>query len=255
LNNPLDYGRKVFFLYPHNVIEEHILLSLIKNEFEVYLVRDHGKLLKLLHQFPRAMVYINIDETLTEADWSAYVKNIKELFPDDPIGIFSSYNNSKLAEKYLMDIGVQSGFITLRSGVENARVILNKTLLANEARGRRRYIRVRPSLGAATLNIRHQGNLVSGKIFDVSSVGLSCSFDAKDLDFPEGSKFKDIQLMLKGLRVKVDAVVVKKRAEPGKIPAFILLFDQTLLPTDREKIHTFILRSLQVDLEGWLAKL
>ena len=59
------------------------------------------------------------------------------------IGILSYNEDRELAEKYLMDIGVQCGFIKLKLGLQESIAIILKTLEATEARGNRKYVRAK----------------------------------------------------------------------------------------------------------------
>lgn len=250
--NWAELGKKVFFLYPHNAVEEYFHLDLIKNEFEVYLLRDHRALPYLLKKFPTAIVFLNIDEVLNESEWLAYTQNLQRDFPQVTIGVFSIYNSPILSQKYLMDLGIKGGYITLRSGMENARATILQALIANEARGRRRYIRVRPPEGHATFNVKIGGRLEHGTVYDFSSVGFSAVFDRDDIDLEEGSMLSDLQLVFKGLRIKADVRVLLKRQLPGKRTTYVFLFGENLLPVDRDKIHVCVLRALQVELQKWL---
>lgn len=245
-------GKKVFFLYPHSAVEDYFHLFLIKNEFEVYLLRDHHYLEPLLAKFPTSIVFLNIDEWFKEEEWLQLTQKLTQNFPDLVIGVFTAHNNPTLSQRYLIDLGIKGGFITLRSGMENARQTILKALLVNEARGRRRYIRVRPVEGTATFNIKYRGELATGVVYDISSVGISAAFDKEIYDFPENTLLRDVQIMFRGLRVKVNLLISIKRAQPGKKTTYVMMFGEDTLPTDREKISTIILRGLQYDLEKWL---
>ncbi len=248
-------GKKVFFLYPHSSIEEYFHLFLIKNEFEVYLLRDHRYLVDLLRRFPSSIVFLNIDELFTEEQWIQFTQKLVQEFPEVVVGVFTAYNNPALSQRYLIDLGIKGGYVTLRSGMDNARQTIVKALIANEARGRRRYIRYRPTEGSATFNMKYRGEIVTGLVYDISSVGISAAFDRDIYDFPEKTLLSDVQIMFRGLRVKVNLVIEIKRSQPGKKTTYVMIFTSDILPTDREKISTFILRGLQIDLEKWLEEI
>jgi hypothetical protein len=247
-----DLGKKVFFLYPHKIVEEYIHLFLIKNEFEVYLVNDHRNFEQILLKYPNSVIFINIDEVLSEAEWIQYVQNLLQKIPSLVISIFSIYQNPELEKKLVNLLGRQAELISLRAGMEKTRQLILDLLVAQEARGRRRYLRYHPQAGQATLNLKYLGQVITGTIYDISSVGISMAFDENFLDLAENTRLKDVQIVFKGIRIKVDMVVTIKRAQPGKKTTYVMLFDQNTLPTDKEKIHTCILRGLQSDIEKWL---
>lgn len=37
-------GKKVFFVYPHSVIQNELIQDLIDREYEVYFINDHNKI-------------------------------------------------------------------------------------------------------------------------------------------------------------------------------------------------------------------
>lgn len=248
-----EFGRKVFFLYPHSVFEEHLLMDLIKAEFEIYLIKDHVRFFRVLAKHPGSMMFINIDEGMKEPEWEVAIKALRE-DPDHQdlaIGILS-YNDSKeLAQKYLMDIGITCGFITLKLGLDQSRSILLRTLEANEARGRRKYIRVICPPGTAEFNVRIQGELYSGSIINLSSVGMAIRFkNGKDLR--EGTKLEDMQLTLKGARIMITAIAVLKRPLEGVGDVLVMMFEPSTKPEVKDKLYTFIMKTLQAEADRML---
>ncbi len=249
-----EFGRKVFFLYPHSVFEEHLLMDLIKSEFEVYLIKDHQKFFRILNNHPSSLLFINIDDGLKEPEWEKVIKEIQgdQSTQGVGLGILTYNDNKELAQKYLMEFGLACGFITLKLGLEQSKNILMKTLEANEARGRRKYIRVICPPGTAEFNVKISGDLYSGTIVNISSVGMAIKFsNAKDLR--EGSRIPDIQLMLKGMRLMVTGIVVLKRPMEGGGEVLVMMFDPMGLGMVKEKIYTYILRTLQGEAEKMLS--
>ena len=106
-------GRKVFLLYPHSVIQDDLIYTLVQSEYEVYRLKDHNRALRILEKFPDSILFINIDERLDESEWEEYIRGIARNPALDSIriGILSYNNNEELKKKYLMDIGITCGFI------------------------------------------------------------------------------------------------------------------------------------------------
>ena len=73
-NAGLNLGKKVFFLYPHSVIQNEMVIELIRNEYEIYLLFDHMKTVRLLEKYNDSILFINIDEGLMENEWEKYIK-------------------------------------------------------------------------------------------------------------------------------------------------------------------------------------
>ncbi|MDR1597159.1 MAG: PilZ domain-containing protein, partial [Treponema sp.] len=153
MEQPPIEGKKVFFLYPHSVIQDALVDELIMQGFEIYMLRDHKRARKLIERFPGSIMFINIDERLEEAEWEAYIQEIL----DNPqiqtkLGILSYNTDRELMEKYLMKMMVPCGYIQLKQGVKESTLIIHNALLANEAKGRRKSFRAACEDNSGTMN-------------------------------------------------------------------------------------------------------
>ena len=242
-------GRKVFFLYPHSVLQNEILESIIENEYEAYLLSDHDVARKLLRRFNDSIAFVNIDEALSEPDWESYIRSLiaDEATAGVRIGILSFNEDPKLMKKYLMDIGVPCGYTRLRIGVaESTRIILT-SLHANEAKGRRKFVRASThGSDRATFNVRFEGRTVQGHVWDVSTAGMAVTFD-DEIDLEVKTVLADMQLKLWGTLVRVHGVVTAKRSGPGG--GFVVMFGKGADKVARRKIHSFVHRWLQMEME------
>ncbi|MDR0602133.1 MAG: PilZ domain-containing protein, partial [Treponema sp.] len=136
-------GKKVFLLYPHSVIHEEMLDILIMSGFETYTLRDHKRAAKLLEKFPDSIMFVNIDDGMPEREWETYIRDLQEnpKTQGSRLGILSYNQDKALMEKYLMKLSVPCGYIQLKLGIQQSTKIILNALEANEARGRRKYIR------------------------------------------------------------------------------------------------------------------
>ena len=242
-------GKKIFILYPHSVIKDELLDFLIMSGFESYVLHDHKRALKLLAKFPDSIMFINIDEGMNEKEWEAYVRGIQE----DPqtkecrIGILSYNTDQKLMQKYLMDIAVPCGYIQLKLGVKESTKIMHSALEANEARGRRKYIRAFCEDDVnATVNVKSYNGFYYGRILDISAAGIAARFE-KFSELPSNSVIKEMQLKLRGGLVLTDAILMGKRDSH----VFIFLFDVPRMNPDHKLIiHRFIKYTLQHYMEN-----
>ena len=179
-NSTKDFGRKVFFLYPHSIIHDELFKIIIENEYEAYILKNYKKAMGILSRYNNSILYINIDTELKEADWIEYVRAIRKnsSTKDVQIGILTFNENKALEEKYLIELGVSCGFIKLKLGLDDSKKIILKILEANEAKGRRKFIRIIcENKNIASFNIKTSNSIFSGKVIDVSSVGMVFSFD------------------------------------------------------------------------------
>lgn len=248
--NSLDLGKKVFFLYPPSVVKADLVTRLLEKEFEVYLLRDHEAMKRILRAYPDSIVFINIDEGMSEGEWRKWIRELLAAPETAEVGVgILSYNSDEdLAGVYLMDIGARCGFVKMKLGAEASARILIDTLQANEAKGRRKFIRVNCEHDKlATLNVRHNGTVINGQLKDVSVAGFSCVFDT-DPSFMKNVKVDDIQLKLHGTLLKTEGIVFGSRTGEGGT-VYVLLFTNRLDDVGREKIRKYIQSALQTEIE------
>lgn len=244
------WGRKVFFLYPHSVFNEELFLEILAHEYEVYVLKSHEAAWIAAEKFPGSIFFINVDATLSEKDWQDWVKKLLA----DPkrsetrIGILTYNVDKELAKTYLMEIAVPCGFIQLKQGLVESKRIILKTLEANEAKGRRRYVRARcTDTKKAVFNVNYGGRLSTGVIADISAAGMTFQLD-KPMSLKQNAVLDDIQLKLRGILCRVSGTFVGEIREGT--PRNLLMFTQPISAATEEKIHRFIFNSLQEEMAG-----
>ena len=238
-------GKKIFFLYPHSVIRDELLDILIISCYEAYTLNDHKRALKLLAKFRDAIMFINIDEGMSEKEWEAYIRGIQEnpktIFCS--LGILSYNTDPALKHKYLMDLNVPCGYIQLKLGIKESSRILLSVLDVIEAKGKRKFLRALCADDpTATVNVKSSGTIYYGKILDISGSGMAVQFPKFD-NLPINSKVTDIQLKLRGSLVHTDGILVGRRKEQN---VYVFLFDvQKMNPDYKRTIQRYIKNSLQ----------
>jgi hypothetical protein len=239
-------GKKVFLLYPHSVIHDEMLDILIMSGFETYTLWDHKKAVRILEHFPGSIMFINIDEGMPEKEWEAYIRGLQENPKTAGVrmGILSYNQDKKLMEKYLMEISVPCGYVQLKLGIqESTRIILN-VLQANEAKGRRKYLRVvcEDDINA-TMNYKSPEGFYQGKLLDISSAGIAAKI-AKFPDQAVNTVLREVQLKLRGALVMTDTILMGKRKDDRDV--WILLFNPAKIDQDDKLvIHRYIKQCLQ----------
>jgi len=242
-------GRKVFFMNPQSGVTDEIMEGLVAAEYEVLLLRDREKSLRVLHKYPDSVLFINIDGATREEVWEAYVRRIV----GDPklsgirIGILSYNPTAELARKYLIDIGVPCGFVRLKLGVSESTRIMLKALQANEAKGRRKYVRAKADNDPRTgFNVEYMGKLLEGAILDISSVGMAAKFSG-NVDIPPKTRLTDLQLKLHTRLVRVTGVVLTRRDDDKSI--YVILFQHSIETKARHQIRMYIHNRLQEEVD------
>lgn len=245
-----ELGRKVFFLYPPSVVKDELVSRLLEQEYEVYMLKDISMADRLLAMFPASIVFVNIDAGKSESEWEAWIraKMSNPALSTVGIGILTYNQDENLQKKYLMDIGIHCGFVKLKLGLEESTRILLSTLQANEAKGRRKYVRANCASDTLTaINLREGGISTTGRIQDISVVGFSCTLDP-DPAFKKNTVLHDIQLKLRANLVKIEAIVFGNRMVDDRMQYVMLLAPRTESAV-RDKIRNYIQYALQNDIE------
>ncbi len=248
--SPILLGKKVFFIYPHSVIQNKLVQELIDREYEVYFIHDHNKVESICEYYTSPILFINIDEGLEEYQWEKLIRHLseKESSSHAKFGIVTYNENIVLKKKYLMDLMVPCGFITLKLGLSESTEIIINTLKANEVKGKRKYVRAKCTHNEAKLNVSVKGKLYDGDVVDISSVGMAITF-VREVSLKKNSYLKDIQLKLKGILLRVSAIIVGYREVEGEKTLYVLIFDKNVNLDMKSKLRSFISKTLQSEME------
>ncbi|MGO8692032.1 MAG: PilZ domain-containing protein [Rectinemataceae bacterium] len=229
-------GKKVFFLYPPPVLTE-IVEELARREFEVYLVRDHERLLRVLADDPDALVFINLDDGLDEPGWVSYIRKLRSesATKDVRVGVLTLNDRSpEVRGTYLMDLQVSCGFVVLKLGAAKTTEILVKTLEANEARGRRKFVRAVCLPGWGQCALGHEGSQLRAEIADLSSAGMAIKFEG-DINLRVGTMLRDMTITVKGTRITLSGFVAALRTEGSGAQTHVVMFDPASLDESRRE--------------------
>lgn len=243
-------GRKIFFLYPPVVVQNDVIAELIEQEFEVYTVRDHEKLRRLLRRFNDSIVLINIDDQMAEKDWATWIQKLMA----DPsmakisLGVLSSADDPALAQKYTTILKLPCGFTPIKSDLRSSIVHLMEALNAVDARGRRKYLRATSdNESLTTVNLPYNNMFVKGVIKDISAVGFSCAFE-EDPEIEKNTLCQDIQIKLHTQLLKTEGIVFGNRMD-GMTKIYVILFTQRIDPSVRTRIRRYIQSNIQAKID------
>jgi hypothetical protein len=247
----LQKGRKVFFLYPHSVLNEELRIEILSHEFEVYSLHDHEAAVKVAAAYPGSIFFVNIDDTLKELQWEGWIRRLitNPRTSSTKVGILTYNPDAELARKYLMDMMLPCGFIQLKQGLAEGKRIILKTLDANEARGRRRFVRARcTDPKKASFNVTIKGRHITGAIIDISVAGMTFRPD-EPMEVKAETLLEDIQLRLKGTLCRVSGILV---GGAGAGAGSLLMFAIPVAEEVMEKIHRFIYATLQEQMDEFI---
>ncbi|MCL2479153.1 MAG: PilZ domain-containing protein [Treponema sp.] len=242
-------GKKIFFLYPSAVVQNRITEELIQQEFEVYTVKDHFRLRKLLAKYPDSVVFANLFDGMSEKEWEAWIRGVHAEAPNVKIGIISGGDDEELRRKYIDDVKIQCGYTVIKSDLNIAMKQLFDVLKTADAKGRRKYIRaITENETNISVNFPKHGTFVHGSIKDISVVGFSCHF-ADDPGFPKNSLHQEIQIKLQTTILKAEGIIFGSRMD-GNTRIYVVLFTQRIDPDTRARIRRYIQSNLQSKIDS-----
>lgn len=240
-------GRRVLFVDPPSVIEEQMIQFLVAAQFEAAIVKDPAALLRVLQKFPGAVVYFNLDSRMKPEELERLVAGVvgtREKHGAE-VGILSYNENKEAARRYLMELGATCGYVVLQLGFRQSAQIVVRALEAVEAKGQRKFVRVKTPTGRAKLNVTVGGVQVNGQIIDLSIAGLACSIPK---NLPKGTRLDDIQLQLWGTFARVSGVVAGVRGSTAASLTVVMFAPITDGPT-KAKIYEFQKRVMQAEVD------
>jgi hypothetical protein len=241
-------GRKVFFIYPTVSVQQQIIPELAQHEFEVYSAKKHQHMTQIFKKYPNSVAFINIDEGMAEKEWETWISGIQTALPDIKIGVLSSNAEEEQQNKFTKDIHVACGYIISKLDMSKALVKFEEILNSLNVKGRRKYLRA-STVGETTavLNMPHGTGFINAAIKDISVVGISCVFE-QDIDLAKNALFKDLQVRLQTMLLKVEAIVFGSRIDNGE-KIYVFLFTQRIDPSVRVKIRKYIQQNLQAKMD------
>jgi hypothetical protein len=253
-NNSTDItGKKVFLLHPTALVQNEIAAALIQRELEVYIVRDHVKLRRVLKKYPNSIVFVNIDNCLPEKEWDAWIQAVLKDPPTANIafGIFASDNDGILVHKYVDFIKVKCGYTVIKPDTRKSIIQILENLKAVNAWGCRKYIRVTSDNETlTTINLPYNNDFIKGTIKDISVAGLSCCFPFDPI-IEKNSLISNIQIKLQSMLLKAEGIVFGSRMD-GLLKIYVIIFTQRTDPEVRVKIRKFIQATLQARMDAAL---
>jgi hypothetical protein len=240
-NNSDISGKKIFFLYPSSLIQNEIAYELIQQEYEVYIIKDYTNLRRVLKKFPDSVVFINLDDGLSEKEWEVWLRGLL----NDPatarvrVGVLVSIHNETTEKKYTVTYKLPCGYtvVNISDPLKTVKSIFDY-LQAVDARGRRKFIRVSSENDTQmTINIPHNGLFLKGVIKDISVTGLSCIFQ-EDPHLDKNSLCQDMQIKLQSIILKTEGICFGSRMD-GLQKVYVFLFTQRIDPDVRITIRSF----------------
>jgi hypothetical protein len=228
-------GIKTFFVVPDlSAMPEDFLPNFFLKGFEAYYLMDdpyldlQSKVRILFSLFPELILFFNTDRRLGNLEWRGYIKSLKDEYGERArMGVLygkhiGEETRREIEKTYLYDIGINCGCIPIEYRKASNLALLLGVLTANQANGRRKYLR---ALCGETceFNYMREGVRIEGRILDVSVSHFSCELRGPDRGIRMYEKASNIQLRLGGSICTVDAVLFTVRVASGT-PIYVFVF-------------------------------
>lgn len=246
-------GKKIFFINPPNSLKTSFLEYIFKNEFELYLLENSDKVELLLNHFSDVILFINIDRGKDHIHWIEYIKDLHQRYKNITIGVFSSKDQSSLRKTLLMDIGISGGYILLAEDNWKTIELIRNVLEFNEARGRRKSVRLDFDKNEKRDNIvtrifTRKGYLLNGIILSFSSAGVLLRFNSGKIDDDDNIDRVIFKLGERALQISGSLL---KQFENGNV--FITF--ENISENDKEYVQSYIFNHLQHSFKRLLERL
>jgi len=263
------FSVRIYFVKPVDLIAV-VINTLLELEYETYTVSevDSEALLKILPLNQRSIVFLSVSNKQEIPKWVEYARKAQAIKSAEggaavQVGAFV-YSSMDAAERqrFLVYQVPAIGFASLR---ERTVQMLEKILTVFDARGMRRYVRVRSrGLCVAFVTIKGRSEPLRSNVQEISAYALLCEVDpAYHQYFAVGAHLPDVMLALRGIHVRTAVKVIGYSRENANV--FILklcgmdvvdgkmVYSENVPAENRRKVHAYIRACLKEEIDEQLA--
>lgn len=222
-------GVKTFFVNPDlSLMPELFREDFFKGGYETYYLFDdftcplEKKIHILFSLFPELILFFNIDRRIPDiGSWDSFIGKIQSMYKDRAIigVLYARQQNAQLSREYektyLYDIGIQGGCIALEYQKNKNFMILSSVLLANQANGQRKSIRMMCDENYK-MCFQYNGIELRAPLSDLSVSHFSCSTEDELSNIQLHTLIPDILFNFHGVICKSSAVLILRRVINGK---------------------------------------
>jgi hypothetical protein len=244
------YSKKIFFVYPVSIVYD-FLKDLIRYGYEVYVIKDHTKLPRLAEKYHYSIAYINIFEKMNAKGWESFIKSL--IGDKDAEGLqigictYSTSDDDELSVKYLLELGLTGGYINLHTSYKKSLEKILKILEASEARGNRKFVRVKPFTDDNNTHVLININdkVLQCRILDISISCLSIELTGEKL--VKNQILRDSIVKLRGVPCHVDLLVKGFHSDNNDIYILFFVIEKENI---KSKIFDYIYERLQSEIQN-----
>jgi hypothetical protein len=240
-------ARKVLFLFVPAEAETEIIKNVAAHEYEVYTINENlDSYLAFIKDNPNSVIFTYGGNYPKNARWKDHYTMLTTCCSDNGIMISTWHDDENYLkpDHELTNYKPTVDHIDISNGYSSILPYILNFLERINARGRRHFVRLRcDDYYSATFSIKKQTEIFTGRILDISSIGMACAFD-KNIELKINTLIEDVQLRLGGHVVGISGTIFGKRDIDGKT-IYVIVFDFKKFPEARARIVEYIYSSLQ----------
>ncbi len=255
--NPI-FGRKVFFINPPSVVEEHIIGRLKEHNFEVYSIKNYTYAKPLLRHYNDALCFAFIDNGMSIECWFNYIQSFQ--YEDDLktifLGVLSFTARPDVQQNFLMNLKLPGGFVIIDKDIKKTAATIEGILEINGAKGRRQYMRLNLNDNNEVNGYFTQSTLLySFRLIDISKVGFAALIPASMAsNFKPDSFVHNISITM-GRYSFVCTIKVHSVKTSGKSIIMVAFFSDNIKEATKQKIHEYIYETLDKEHKHFMTTL
>lgn len=253
-NTPYWKSSRVFFLNPDNLISTRLAKDILSLEYAIYIINDHEKLKNILKGLEHSVVYINIDEKLSDDEWSNYITALREdpEINDVRFGILTKNAWKSRIENFLINLQVEAGVLQLSTNNTENKHKLLVSLEALQLKERRKFLRVNTTGNPnVSFSIKIGDTIYYGKTLDISCNYMLAIFDNESLRFPVNYYFQRLNIQLNNQNIIVDGFLENIRTLSSTKHFYLIKFDEKDVKIEKNKIYEFIFDEYQKEIKNF----
>lgn len=242
------FGRKVFFLNPPMSITSYVMDNLKEEQLEVYSIHDYKVAKQVLELYPDSICFIFIDDELPLRGWYNFIQSfednekLKSIF----LGAISARIRPKDREKFLMNLKLPCGFVSLTGNINEVYQNLSGILKINGAKGNRQYVKLdcKDDL-VVTGYFAEKLRLYQFIVSNMSTAGIAIKMPiSQGYNFIKNSVIENICVNI-GKKTAVCAGLIFDVRIIDNVATAIILFTKQTPNDQRKSIRNFIFEKLQ----------
>jgi hypothetical protein len=263
------FSVKIYFVKPVDLIAV-VINTLLELEYETYTASeaDAEDLLKILPRNQRSIVLLSVSNKQEIPKTIEYARKLQAIKSTETglvaqVGAF--VYSSIDADEQQRFLYYQIPTISFAALKDNSVQTLDKILTVFDARGMRRYVRVKSrGVCVAFVKLKGRSEPLRCVVSEISAYAMLCQVDPSYHHyFAVGSHLSDVMLTLRGIHIRTAVKVLGFSRENSSV--FILklcgidikdgkmVYTEAVPADTRRKIHTYVRSCLKEEIEEQLA--